>query len=315
MLRRTLATFAIVALVLSAQFTPVPGGGGGGGGAVSDVTGTANEITVSPTTGNVVVSIADVLNLGGSTSTIPWKTGTAVPGTCTVGMVFYDTDAAASSQLQVCTATNTWTPVGCALPTWVGEPDNYVLGVISNTLTWIPQSGSGGGFSHMWTAAKAQNGVPGSNGNWALLGSTSPVPTSYCPSGCDNTTTTAIYGALQFDDTGTRTVSDSFDLPSTVPTIDVEFKIQTTGTSTSTTTFRIYTACVGASDSMDVTYGSAQSVNFTPTGTARQVLAGTLSGLTTTGCSGGDKLMFAIDRDTADANANTAELLSAYFHE
>lgn len=324
MISRIIAGVFLVALHLSAQFTPIPGGGGGGGGAVSDVTGTANKITVSPTTGNVVVTIADVLNLGTNTSTIPWKTGTTPPATCSVGMVFYDTDAASSSQLQVCTAANTWTPVGCALPTWVGQPDNYVLGVISNTLTWIPQSGSGGGFEYQWTAGKTQAGVPGGNGSFGVPGSvgspaaTVPTPVSYCPTGggCDNNTTNALYSVLQFVDTGTQSVFDNFDLPGSLPAqIDAEFKIQTIGTNTGTVTFRIYPACVGAGDSMDVTYGAAQSVNFTPTGTARQVLQGTLSAIDISTCSGNDKLMFKVDRNTGDAGTDAAELISIRFHQ
>jgi hypothetical protein len=216
----------------------------------------------------------------------------------------------------VCTATNTWTPLGCALPTWVGEPDNYVLGVISNTLTWIPQSGSGGGLSIYWSAAKSQNTVGGSNGSWGETGATSPVPRSACPGGaCFITTTNVSYGVLEFDDSGTRIVGDHFQLPSSVPTIDADIELQTDDTDTGTLTFRVSTACVGAGESMDITWNSAQSVNFTPTGTARQLLTGTISGLTTTGCAASEKLMWKIDRDTSDANTDNAELISIYFHE
>jgi len=38
--------------------------------------------------------------------------GTTAPGTCTVGMVFFDTDATAGSNWYGCTATNTWTLMG-----------------------------------------------------------------------------------------------------------------------------------------------------------------------------------------------------------
>jgi hypothetical protein len=306
---RSVAGFFVIVLILSAQFTPIPGGGGGGGGAVSDVTGTANEITVSPTTGNVVVSIADVLNLGGNTSTIPWKTGTAVPGTCTVGMVFYDTDAAASSQLQVCTATNTWTPVGCALPTWVGEPDNYVLGVISNTLTWIPQSGgSGGGFAHTWVAARCQNTVAASNGS--LGDFTSGVePVAACFTGSNR-----VGAYLAFSDTNDMPVYDQLELPTgSVPTINADFYVTTSGTSTSDATLRIYTGF--SATSLDPAWNSAQNVTFTPAGTANTMVKVTVTGLTTTGSAAGGMMYFKIDRNTADANTEDVRLVNVKFYE
>lgn len=44
--------------------------------------------------------------------TRPTRTGTAVPGTCSVGELFVKTNATASAQLYVCTATNTYTQQG-----------------------------------------------------------------------------------------------------------------------------------------------------------------------------------------------------------
>lgn len=72
------------------------------------VTGTANEITVS----SGVASIAATFDISGKTSTKSVKTGTAAPGTCAVGELFYDTDAAAGSNFFGCTATNVWTLQG-----------------------------------------------------------------------------------------------------------------------------------------------------------------------------------------------------------
>lgn len=50
-----------------------------------------------------------VVNAGEATRTRPVKVGTAVPGTCTIGDLFYDSDATAGANLFGCTATNTWT--------------------------------------------------------------------------------------------------------------------------------------------------------------------------------------------------------------
>jgi hypothetical protein len=309
------------------------GGGGGqpipaGNGIVVNNGGASLNRTIAPVAGQTAVTNGDgvagnptigaaaALDYGGLTSTKPTKYGTTPPATCTVPELFVDTDAASSSMFLLCTAANVWTPLGCALPTWVGQPDNYVLGVISNTLTWIAQSGSGGGLSVYWSAAKSQNTVGGSNGSWGEVGATAPVAKSACPGGaCDITTTNVSYGVLAFDDTGTRIVGDHFDLPSVVPTFDADVKIQTDGTNTGTVTGRLYTACAGAGDSLDITWNSAQSVNFTPTGTARRVLVGTITGVTTTGCAGDETLMWKFDRNTADAGTDTMELISIYFHQ
>lgn len=108
--------------------------GGGGGGGMSDpgangvmvrtalntttartVTGTSNEITVTNgdgVSGNPTLAIASTFDVSGKTSTKGSKTGTSAPGTCSVGETFIDTDAPASQQWLLCTATNTWTTQG-----------------------------------------------------------------------------------------------------------------------------------------------------------------------------------------------------------
>lgn len=54
---------------------------------------------------------ATVVDFTSSTTTAPMKAGTALPGSCGVGEVFFKTDAAAGQNIQLCTATNTWTQV------------------------------------------------------------------------------------------------------------------------------------------------------------------------------------------------------------
>lgn len=82
--------------------------------AARTLTGTANEIGVTNGGGggNPVFSIAATFDISGKTSTKPVKTGTTAPGTCSVGELFYDTDATAGQNLFGCTATNTWTQLG-----------------------------------------------------------------------------------------------------------------------------------------------------------------------------------------------------------
>jgi len=50
------------------------------------------------------------LTVGGTRTAL--SRGTSVPGTCTLGDVFFDTDATAGSNWFGCTATNTWTAQG-----------------------------------------------------------------------------------------------------------------------------------------------------------------------------------------------------------
>lgn len=80
-----------------------------GVGTVTTVSGTANEITVTNPSTTPGLSLATTFDISGKTSTKPVKTGTTAPATCSVGELFYDTDATAGQNLFGCTATNTWT--------------------------------------------------------------------------------------------------------------------------------------------------------------------------------------------------------------
>lgn len=62
--------------------------------------------------GGVTTITGGAVDHSAAGSTKPVKTGTATPGTCAVGELFYDTDATAGSNLFGCTATNTWTLLG-----------------------------------------------------------------------------------------------------------------------------------------------------------------------------------------------------------
>lgn len=102
------STSAAAITFLSAQsgYCVVNGSGGAG---ISSVSGTANQITCSTSSGAVTCGAAAALDYSGLTSTKPMKAGTTAPGTCTVGEMFFDTDATAGSNLYACTSTNTWT--------------------------------------------------------------------------------------------------------------------------------------------------------------------------------------------------------------
>ena len=79
-----------------------------------DMTGVSGEISItnpSGTAGNPLFGIADAFTLAGKTSTIPWKTGTTAPPTCSTGMAFFNTAATAGTNLNLCTSANTGTTI------------------------------------------------------------------------------------------------------------------------------------------------------------------------------------------------------------
>lgn len=80
----------------------------------AQTTGTAsrtNDNTFASGTTNTFLGVVD---MGSAIRTRPAKSGTSLPGTCTVGDQFFKTDATAGSNLYGCTATNTWTAQGGA---------------------------------------------------------------------------------------------------------------------------------------------------------------------------------------------------------
>ena len=58
------------------------------------------------------VSTTAPVDFGSALTTKPVKVGTSAPGTCSVGELFFDSDATAGVNLFGCTATNTWTQLG-----------------------------------------------------------------------------------------------------------------------------------------------------------------------------------------------------------
>ena len=83
--------------------------------AARTIEGTANEITVTNgdgVSGNPTLSLASTFDVSGKTSTKPVKTGTTPPATCSIGELFYDTDAPPGQNLYGCTSSNVWTLQG-----------------------------------------------------------------------------------------------------------------------------------------------------------------------------------------------------------
>ena len=104
------------ATLTNATGLPISTGVSGLGTGVATFLGTpssanlASAVTGETGTGALVFADDAAINVDGGTLEIP--NSTTLPGTCTVGQVYADTDATATAQFYVCTATNTWTAQG-----------------------------------------------------------------------------------------------------------------------------------------------------------------------------------------------------------
>ncbi len=79
------------------------------------------------------------IDFSAATTTKPAKTGTVFPSTCSVGEMFFKTDAAAGGNLYACTATNIWSLEGgsgtTSLPSMTGNA-NRVLSNNGSVSDW-----------------------------------------------------------------------------------------------------------------------------------------------------------------------------------
>lgn len=72
----------------------------------------ATAITNETGSGALVFGTAPTIDAGVFTTSVLLPNGTSTPGTCSVGMIYFDNDATAGVNLYGCTATNTWTLLG-----------------------------------------------------------------------------------------------------------------------------------------------------------------------------------------------------------
>lgn len=101
--------------VLQAQ-NIAPPSGSGGGLASGDIDTCAEFAAImtgeTGTCGSVVLSQSPTIDSPIITTSVLLPNGTAVPGTCSIGMIYFDNDATAGVNLYGCTASNTWTLLG-----------------------------------------------------------------------------------------------------------------------------------------------------------------------------------------------------------
>jgi len=81
--------------------------------AARTITGTSNEITVTNgdgVSGNPTLALSSTVNLSGKILRLP--SSTSLPGTCSTGDIYMDTDATSGQRIYACQATNTWAVQG-----------------------------------------------------------------------------------------------------------------------------------------------------------------------------------------------------------
>lgn len=92
------------------------GGSGSGGLASTDIDTCAENAAIwtdeTGTCGGPVLSQAPTIVSPIITTSLLIPNDTAVPGTCSIGMLFFDNNATAGVNLYGCTASNTWTLLG-----------------------------------------------------------------------------------------------------------------------------------------------------------------------------------------------------------
>jgi len=77
---------------------------------------------------------AKSIDFSGAASTKPMQTGTALPGTCVVGQVYFLTSTTPGLNVYSCTAANAWTPSGGGLPNYTQSFTSQISVALAHNL-------------------------------------------------------------------------------------------------------------------------------------------------------------------------------------
>ncbi len=84
------------------------------------------------------------VDFSSASATKPNKSGTSIPGTCSVGETFFKSDAPAGQNLYSCTSTNTWTLATSPVTSVFGRAGSVAAGAGDYTGTQIANTPAGG---------------------------------------------------------------------------------------------------------------------------------------------------------------------------
>lgn len=152
----------------------------GGSGDITDVWGC--------TTGNcnaLTAAAGDSLNAASADTTIPTKTGTALPGTCATGELFYDTDATAGQNLYGCIS-NVWTLLGDGTGSVSGAASSQSEGAECTTTATTSITNT------VWTTVACATEVRDDN-NYVNVGGANPTRMTIPANGWYTVSTTIVW--------------------------------------------------------------------------------------------------------------------------
>ena len=236
--------------------------------------------TISVTSDVVRASAANTFtgknDFGSASGTTPNKIGltAALPATCTVGQTYFETDATAGSNIELCTTTNTWTAISG------GGGGSGTVSAISH---YFPTATGGNGYNtySLWFATFGQSPT-------CAATSAAWPPTAY----------PQCYMVWYESASNTDVAAFTDTVPSgwTSGTVTVTLSYRGNGFGNAPI-FRLSTSCVANGTAIPPTFNAAQ--NFATTTTSgNNLVINTVSGVTMTGCAAGYQLSVAIARPT-----------------
>ena len=99
------------------------------------------------------------VDFSGAVFTRPLKSGTVLPATCSVGDMYFKTNAAAGSNINVCVATNTWIVASGNSVASASGQDGRVLAGVAGSAAWTDLSGDVTGSASLLRVQKLQNRI------------------------------------------------------------------------------------------------------------------------------------------------------------
>lgn len=196
------------------------------------IAGTANAISASASTGAVTLDLDSTIDLSSKTVRVP--NSTALPGTCTVGDAYMDTNATTGLRFYLCEATNSWVAQGSGGGSGIASLASQTGG--TQTITrGVGIGGSSSADDHSFTLDLSEltanqtmfNGGQASQTiTYSLSGATDPVLT--LSNGAFNVST----GTLQQAGVNVVTETGSQTLTNKTLTSPVISSISNTGTVT-----------------------------------------------------------------------------------